>query len=97
MFVKATALKPRGKNIVAEYVTESKTGSGILVLSKSDYLSPNIFKIVSVGPDVTTVAPGDQVVLSEKDYISVTINSNTEKLSDANVIVFSEDVIKANL
>lgn len=97
MFIKATALKPRGTHIVAEYVTESKSESGLLYVPNNDYLSPNIFKIVSVGPDVTTVKPGDQVVLSDKDYVSVTVNSNTEKLSDANVIVFKEDVIKATL
>lgn len=97
MYVKVTNVKPRGKKVVGEFVVEMKSDSGLIYIQEKEFVSKNIFKVACVGPDVESVQVGDLVVVADKDYVEITVNSNTEKLNEANVVIFEESVIQATL
>ena len=55
-------LKPIKNTVIVELVEKEKVSSGGILLAKADPIEVNRAEVLAIGPDVTDIAVGDQVL-----------------------------------
>jgi chaperonin GroES len=55
-------LKPLGKKVILELIEKEKVSAGGIVLAKADPTEANRGTVIAIGPEVTEVAVGEQVL-----------------------------------